>query len=49
MIKNIDLIENGNDFIVINVTCGKGTYIRSLARDLALDLNQHYKNQGNQI
>ena len=39
IIKNIDLIENGTDFIIINVTCGKGTYIRSLARDLALDLN----------
>ena len=38
-IKNIDLIQNGNDFIVINVLCGKGTYIRSLARDLAQDLN----------
>ena len=38
-IKNIDLMENGKDFIIINVTCGKGTYIRSLARDLALDLN----------
>ena len=23
-IKNIDLIENGKDFIIINVTCGKG-------------------------
>ena len=38
-IKNIDLIQNGNDFIIINVVCGKGTYIRSLARDLAQDLN----------
>ena len=38
-IKNIDLMENGKDFIIINVTCGKGTYIRSLARDLAQDLN----------
>ena len=38
-IKNIDLIQNGNDFVIINVLCGKGTYIRSLARDLAQDLN----------
>tara|TARA_A100001011_G_scaffold229353_1_gene237477 strand:- start:1938 stop:2618 length:681 start_codon:yes stop_codon:yes gene_type:complete len=38
-IKKIDLIENNEDNIIIKVLCGKGTYIRSLARDLAHKLN----------
>ena len=38
-IKKIDLIENNKDNIIIKVLCGKWTYIRSLARDLAHKLN----------
>ena len=38
-IKNIDLINCCKDSISIKVNCGKGTYIRSLARDIAYSLN----------
>jgi tRNA pseudouridine55 synthase len=31
----IALIEHGNEQSVLEVTCGKGTYVRSLARDIA--------------
>ena len=31
----IALIEHGNEKSVLEVTCGKGTYVRSLARDIA--------------
>ena len=30
----IELIEHGSDRSVLEVTCGKGTYVRSLARDI---------------
>ena len=38
-ISSIQLIEYGHNFIDIKVKCGKGTYIRSLARDIAAELN----------
>jgi len=31
----IELIEHGTERSVLEVTCGKGTYVRSLARDIA--------------
>ena len=34
-IEKITLIRNNKESIVISVRCGKGTYIRSLARDIA--------------
>ncbi|QQR36385.1 tRNA pseudouridine(55) synthase TruB [Devosia oryziradicis] len=39
----IALIEHGNEKSVLEVTCGKGTYVRSLARDIAeaLDTRGH--------
>ena len=38
-IDSIDLLKNNKDSIEISVVCGKGTYIRSLARDIASKLN----------
>ena len=35
-IYSIEVMDLGTDFAVLNVHCSKGTYIRSLARDLAL-------------
>ena len=40
-IYNIKLIEFSYNTLKINVTCGRGTYIRSLARDIARNLNTH--------
>ncbi|WP_316357788.1 tRNA pseudouridine(55) synthase TruB [Devosia sp.] len=39
----IELIEHGSDQSVLEVTCGKGTYVRALARDIAetLDTRGH--------
>ncbi len=37
-IGQIELIDQRPDAVELRVTCGKGTYIRSLARDLALYL-----------
>lgn len=37
-IENINLQQVGEDFARFNVTCGKGTYIRSIARDMASSL-----------
>ncbi|MHA6299804.1 tRNA pseudouridine(55) synthase TruB [Devosia sp. CAU 1758] len=37
-IDGIGLIEHGADESVLEVTCGKGTYVRSLARDIAVAL-----------
>jgi len=34
----LELVENGQDHAVLDVFCGKGTYIRALARDIALAL-----------
>ena len=34
-IKDIKLISCSKNSIIINVKCGKGTYIRALARDIA--------------
>lgn len=39
MIYDIKLLSYKNNFISIKVTCGKGTYIRSLARDIGHQLN----------
>ncbi len=33
-ISEIKIVEMKNPFVVIDVSCGKGTYIRSIARDL---------------
>lgn len=39
----IELIEHGSEQSVLEVTCGKGTYVRALARDIAetLDTRGH--------
>jgi tRNA pseudouridine55 synthase len=37
-IHKIDLLEIGNDYIVIDVECSSGTYMRSLARDIGQKL-----------
>ena len=34
-IDAIRLVEHGNETSVLEVTCGKGTYVRALARDIA--------------
>lgn len=34
-IDAIELIDHGDEQTVLEVTCGKGTYVRSLARDIA--------------
>ena len=38
-ISDIELLGFADDRIYIKVKCGRGTYIRSLARDIALSLN----------
>ena len=38
-IYDIELIDFSKDIIRIKVTCGRGTYIRSLAKDIAEKLN----------
>lgn len=38
-IHDIELLEFGPDFIQIRVLCGRGTYIRTLGRDIARKLN----------
>ena len=40
-IKDIKLINFQNNTIQIHVECGKGTYIRALARDIAYGLGTH--------
>ena len=40
-IHRIELLEKKDRDIRIIVTCSKGTYIRSLARDIGTDLNTH--------
>ena len=37
-IHYIDLIKYSKDLITLKINCAKGTYIRSLARDIAYDL-----------
>ena len=37
-IGRLDLIEHGADRTIFEVECGKGTYVRSLARDMGRDL-----------
>lgn len=39
VIYRIDLLEWGADFIKIRVACGRGTYVRTLARDIARKLD----------
>jgi tRNA pseudouridine55 synthase len=39
VIKEIEIIEYNMPELIIRVTCGKGTYIRSLARDLGNSLD----------
>ena len=34
-VEHIALVEHGSEQSVLEVTCGKGTYVRSLARDIA--------------
>ena len=34
----LELVENGRDHAVLDIFCGKGTYVRALARDIALAL-----------
>ncbi len=42
MVKKLDLLElPDTDHAIINVTCGKGMYVRSLARDLAISLGTY--------
>ncbi len=40
-IYNIELLDMDNDRFTIRVVCGKGTYIRSLARDIAEKLGTY--------
>ena len=37
-IERFDLIEHSDDQTVFEIECGKGTYVRSLARDMGRDL-----------
>lgn len=37
-IDAINLVEHGTDTTILEVTCGKGTYVRALARDIAAAL-----------
>ncbi|TPI49011.1 tRNA pseudouridine(55) synthase TruB [Mesorhizobium sp. B2-9-1] len=37
-IGRLDIVEHGTDKTVFEVECGKGTYVRSLARDMGRDL-----------
>ena len=37
-IGRLDIIEHGADHTIFEVECGKGTYVRSLARDMGRDL-----------
>lgn len=37
-IGRLDIVEHGADRTVFEVECGKGTYVRSLARDMGRDL-----------
>ena len=34
-VDHIELVEHGSEQSILEVTCGKGTYVRSLARDIA--------------
>jgi tRNA pseudouridine55 synthase len=34
-VEHIELVDHGSEQSVLEVTCGKGTYVRSLARDIA--------------
>lgn len=38
-IYDIELLENNMPDVKIRISCGKGTYIRSIARDLGISLN----------
>ncbi len=40
-IESIKLLTNNEKYIDIEVVCGKGTYIRSLARDIAIELGTY--------
>ena len=40
-IQDIGLIDYSDDAITINVTCGSGTYIRSLAKDICSNLGEY--------
>lgn len=40
-VDGIELLEHGSERSVLEVTCGKGTYVRSLARDIAEVLGTH--------
>ncbi|MCV3205856.1 tRNA pseudouridine(55) synthase TruB [Mesorhizobium sp. YC-39] len=37
-IGRLDLVEQAADYTIFEVECGKGTYVRSLARDMGRDL-----------
>ena len=37
-VESLKLVSHGTDISTFEVTCGKGTYVRALARDLALRL-----------
>jgi tRNA pseudouridine55 synthase len=37
-IENLEIIDAENDHVRLRCTCGKGTYMRSLARDIAVAL-----------
>lgn len=38
-IEEAELLDWGKDFLKVRVACGRGTYIRTLARDIARKLN----------
>ena len=38
-VKNLEILKHENSETIFKIECGSGFYVRSLARDLALDLN----------
>ena len=40
-IEDIDFIDYSNKILTLSITCGKGTYIRSLSRDIAYSLGTY--------
>lgn len=39
VVNNIKIIEYSNNKLIIEINCGSGTYIRSIGRDIAYELN----------
>lgn len=37
-VHSLEIMDSKDDYVVLTMTCGKGTYVRSIARDLAAEL-----------